>query len=454
MRRKATKTKFDRDKKGMTLVETLVGIALVSFVMMSIYVMLAQVIRLMADSKQQIGATALATERTEFYRNQSYENIPIIDPPITSNIERSGFNYEVETSIVLIDDPENGVNEDGDYKQAKVAVRWVSGEKPREVFFVNNFAPTGISHGTILVKAYDGEDYSSLGGALVKLEGVGSAYTVSQTTDASTGIALFWGLEEDVLEYKVTITKDGYETVQTFDPDNVSYDPINKNITLIDMEDSALRYYPLRRTSDLIVKAIDEEEDDVPGIDVELVGGQKYGNDPDTYDYDDTGTPQQTDSSGEISYENTNNTDSKMSPGYYQIANIDDISGGGFEFIGAKDNEYPLLLWPGISDTLELQFVDETRNCLLVKVTDSSDGVPVAGALVNASSETLSYDESVSTDNLGYAFFRFDDDAGVFEELAAGDYELEVSADGYDNNSATVTISTFTSEDVSLDLIE
>ena len=133
---------FLKNRRGMTLVESLIGIALVSFIMVNMYMILAQAVRLMADAKQQIGATALATERTEYYRNQSYENIPIIDPSTIANIERSNFTYQVETSIVMIDDPENGVNSEGDYKQVRISVTWMSGLEEHEVFFV----PEGLRH--------------------------------------------------------------------------------------------------------------------------------------------------------------------------------------------------------------------------------------------------------------------------------------------------------------------
>ncbi len=442
-----------KDRRGMTLIEAMIGIALVSFVMISMYMILAQAVRLMADAKQQIGATALATEITEYYRNQSYENIVIIDPSVITNIERSDFTYQVETSVVLIDDPENGVNAEGDYKQIKILVTWISGDKEHEVFFVNNFSPTGIMHGAIFVNAYDGESYSALGGALVKLDEVGGPFTVSQLTGASNGNVLFWGLDENISEYQITISKDGYGTVITHDPASTSFDPIYKNIALIGGSDSALRYFPLRQTSDLTIKAIDEQGGDVSGIDIELVGGQKIGNDPDTYDFDDSGSSKETDSNGEITYQNSNNVDSKMSPGNYVIANIGSLSEDGYEFVGADDNRYPFNLAAGISDVLKLVFADELKNSLLVKVKDSSDGVSVKNAFVRAQNVALGYDETVTSDALGFAFFRFDD-TGTFEELAADDYEVEVSADGYDNNQATVTVSAFTSEEISLVLVE
>ena len=437
----------------MTLIESLIGIALVSFIMVNMYMILAQAVRLMADAKQQIGATALATERTEYYRNQSYENIPIIDPSTIANIERSNFTYQVETSIVMIDDPENGVNSEGDYKQVRISVTWMSGLEEHEVFFVNNFAPTGITHGTIFIRAYDGASYSSLGGVLIRLDEAGGPFTTSQLTDNDSGSVLFWGLDENISEYQITISKDGYGTVTTFDPSSTSFDPIYKNIALIDKNDSALRYFPLRQTSDLTIKAADEQDSDVPGIDIELVGGQKIGNDPDTYDYDDTGSSKETNSDGEIVYQNSNNVDLKMSPGNYEIANVDSLSENGFEFIGASDNRYPFMLAAGIGDTLELVFVDELKNSLLVKVKDTSDNVPVKNASVRVYNSTLGYDETVTSDALGFAFFRFDD-TGTFEELVADDYEVEVSADGYDSNQATVTVETFTAEEISLVLVE
>lgn len=455
LKRKHKSKKQTKDKRGVTIIEMIIGVFLVGVIIVTLYMTFTQAVGIMADAKQRMGAIALAMERTEYYRNSSYENIPVIDPVNVVSVERNGFTYEIETSVVMFDDPENGENVEGDYKQLRVKVFWMNREKERSIYFTNNFSPTGIAHGAILINAYDGDSYSSLGGALVQLVELSGGSTGTQLTDSDNGNALFFGLEGDNKEYQITISKSGYETLKTYDASGTSvpFDPIYKNVVLINGDDSALRYFPLSQTSDITAHAVDEEGGDVSEIDVELVGGQKIGNDPSTYAYDDTGNPEETDSNGEIIYEDPKNSDLKMNPGNYEIANINTLGKSGYEFVKIGDNRYPFILGSGTSDVLELIFVDELKNSLLVELKDSGDGSSVKDASVRVHSSTLGYDETVTSGPLGFVFFRFDD-SDIFEELAAGDYDIEITADGYENSSTTVNVNAFTLDVISLTLIE
>ena len=116
LKRKHKSKKQTKDRRGITIVEVIIGIFLVGVIMVTLYMIFTQAVGIMADAKQRIGAIALAMERTEYYRNFSYENIPVIDPVNVVSVERNGFTYEVETSVVMFDDPENGENAEGDYK--------------------------------------------------------------------------------------------------------------------------------------------------------------------------------------------------------------------------------------------------------------------------------------------------------------------------------------------------
>ncbi len=444
-----------KDKRGVTIIEVIIGVFLVGVITTSVYAIFVQTIGIMADAKQRMGAIALSTERIEYYRNFSYENIPIIDPPNVASIERSGFTYDIETSVIMIDDFENGVNGEGDYKQLRVKVSWMNRGKERNVYFANNFSSTGIAHGTIFINTYDSNSYAPLSGALVELTEISSGLKASQLTDDENGNVLFYGVDGDNKEYQAVISKNGYGTLNTYDASGTSlpFDPIYKNILLTNENDSALRYFSLSRTSNLVVSAIDEEGDGISSVEVELFGGQKTGNDPDTYSYDDTGNPQETDASGNIDYKNNENLDLKMNPGNYRLANIDTVGKSGYEFIGVEDGKYPFALSAGISDTMKLIFVDELKNSLLVKIKDDSDNAPVQDASVRLQNTDIDYDRTVLSDSLGFAFFRFDE-GDVFEELIAGDYDIEINADGYYDQSVTTTVSAFTLEEIMLTLIE
>jgi prepilin-type N-terminal cleavage/methylation domain-containing protein len=57
------------NSKGTTLIEIVVGVAIVGIIAMSLYMALFNVTKLMSNSKHKIGAVALANEQMEIVRN-------------------------------------------------------------------------------------------------------------------------------------------------------------------------------------------------------------------------------------------------------------------------------------------------------------------------------------------------------------------------------------------------
>ncbi len=78
---------------------------------------------------------------------------------------------------------------------------------------------------------------------------------------------------------------------------------------------------------------------------------------------------------------------------------------------------------------------DKAFSSALITVVNQTDSAPVAGATVKLTNTTLSYDVTVTTDTYGQAFFP-----DVNTPLVAGDYDVEISATGFDTETETVNV--------------
>jgi type II secretory pathway pseudopilin PulG len=121
-------------KSGITLVESLVGIALLLIVFVGIFGLVRLNIKIVAQSKAKTTATALANQKLELVRNLTYDQvgtaggIPSGVISETENIERNEIAYTVKTTVIYVDDSFDGVFPADplawDYKRVRVRVSW------------------------------------------------------------------------------------------------------------------------------------------------------------------------------------------------------------------------------------------------------------------------------------------------------------------------------------------
>lgn len=106
-----------------------------------------------------------------------------------------------------------------------------------------------------------------------------------------------------------------------------------------------------------------------------------------------------------------------------------DKSATGFD-LTRTDPVQPLSLSPDSSQTIDLFL--KAANSLVVLVKDNSTAQPVFSANVRIYNSSLNYDQSLLTDPAGQAYFL---------PLAVGTYYLEITGNGYQNYSSTISIS-------------
>ncbi|MFA6376726.1 MAG: prepilin-type N-terminal cleavage/methylation domain-containing protein, partial [Candidatus Paceibacterota bacterium] len=128
---------FFSGKNGFTLIEALVGVALLVVVFGGIFGAYRLGMKVVGLSKNKITATAIASAQIEKIRNLSYESVGVKDavlPLALGTLDRNStatvgsVAYNVLTDVWFSADPADGVGSadscDLDYKKARVVVSW------------------------------------------------------------------------------------------------------------------------------------------------------------------------------------------------------------------------------------------------------------------------------------------------------------------------------------------
>lgn len=235
--------------RGLSLVDVIVGIALLLIIFMALFGMFRVSIALTAAAKARAGATALATEQMEYIRSVTYENtgtvggIPagVIEPSVERIL--NGRTYTIRTFIQYIDDPADGLDgadENGvitDYKKIKVEASYPIGERTDNVSLVSNRSPRGIETveggGTLRINVIDslGESVSS---AQVRVQNNNTSPAVDVTTFTGSGGYVFLPGAQEAVDYIISISKSGYSSAGTYDLDSENVSPDPGHLTVVE----------------------------------------------------------------------------------------------------------------------------------------------------------------------------------------------------------------------------
>jgi hypothetical protein len=142
-----------RKDSGLTLIESLIGMALLLIVFLGIFGLIQFGMRMILQSKIRTTALALANQKLELAHNLTYQQvgttggIPSGSIPETETITRNHITYTAKTTVFYVDDPFDGMLPDDplawDYKRVKVKVSW-SGNVSGELYLQTDIAPKGI----------------------------------------------------------------------------------------------------------------------------------------------------------------------------------------------------------------------------------------------------------------------------------------------------------------------
>ena len=225
-------------KRSFTLIEVLVGIALMLIVFVGTFGAYQLALRVVGYSKARVIATAIANEQLEKIRNLSYldvgTNEPGCDP--CGEVEKSfsttsnNILFNVTTTIICFDDPKDGIGDSDstytsegnkvcncDYRKIEVKVGW-SGLFGGEVSQNGIVAPRSgdeeceYTGGVLKVTVFNakGEKVSS---PLIRVTNINTGAIREATPDDGT---YYFVVATGTAAYAVTTTKESFGTEQTY----------------------------------------------------------------------------------------------------------------------------------------------------------------------------------------------------------------------------------------------
>lgn len=444
--------KIKNYKLGFTLIEALVFLFIFTVATGTFYSVFSVNTRYTIDVKDRQSSAQIANEKMEIIRNLKYDDIGTIggipsgNIPANENIAVDGKTYAVRTFIKYQDDSFDGVYPTdtipNDYKIVKITVSWAGvNDSSSDVELITRFVPAGMElasgDGVLAINIINSEG-AGIGQAEVHIENgdVSPAVNLTAETDDS-GNLMLPGAKESIWGYKLTVSKSDYETVETVDPDSVEYNPIDSHASVVSGSVNT-KTVIINKTADLNIKSVDYLDAALPGVSFHIKGGRVLGTNTENipavtiYNTDDDYS---TDTGGEKKLDDS-------SPGQYVISDVGAVS--GYTLVSTEPIS-PITVLPNETKTVKIKFAKNDEDSLVVYVLKDVDDAPIEGASVRLTNGD-GYDATVTTENDGVAIFPLTAEP-VF---AAGDYNIEVKAEGFQDNNSTATVDNFTAKTIKL----
>lgn len=145
-----------RTPRGITLIDILVGIAVIAIVFTGIFGAFQLAVKVVTASKGEAGANALVNSQMEYIRSLSYADVgtqggsPAGVLAASSTQKPDQTEYVVQTSVRFVDDSADGIglsdqnSNPNDYKMVTVTVSWQEPGGARSVSAVSYVTPPGI----------------------------------------------------------------------------------------------------------------------------------------------------------------------------------------------------------------------------------------------------------------------------------------------------------------------
>jgi len=443
--------KLDKKKQGFTLVEILVVVLIMAAVFAGFYTTFMVGSRYIIDSKNRLGAIALANEKMEIIRNLSYANVGLLGGIPDGNIPEdedttvNGRKFHVHTYVQYIDDSLDGVFPadtnaiPNDYKVVKVSISWSdSTGTTQTVESISRFVPPGLETtdgGAPLAINVQGSDGSPVPQASVHIVNNSVTPVVNFTVETDdVGHIMIPAAPESLGKYQFTISKSGYETVATVDPTSVSYIPTYRNQDVL-LNALNMHNYIEDHLSNLTIRARDYQNNAIANIQFSIKGGKIIGRTAlieDVFNMDAAAT---TDSGGDKEYND-------ISPGNYTISMS---ANSQYEFIDYEPSTNPFALVPGATTACTLRVADKNKDSLSVTVINTT-GSFIANAKITL---TDKYGTNIFSEKLtsarGVMFYPDGEN-----QLLPDTYTLTVEASSYTIQTKSITIDKLTKETIEL----
>lgn len=369
--------------RGLTLIETLVAVAVFSTIALTAWFGLIRIFEMQQMLRIKTVATNLATEQIEIMRNLPYDDVGVVNSipngviPYQQQLERDGRQFLVTTIIRNIDQPFDGTiggtpNDVSPADNKLVQITVSCHECAKEVAPVTIstlVAPKALestgNNGALFVEVFDANG-QPVQGANVYIEYVGTTTPII-INDVTNDQGLYQLIDAPpgVESYAITVTKSGYSTERTYatgDPDNPVPDKPHANVAAGQVTEISFAIDEVSRVNVYSRTVLCEP---VPSVDFNLSGSKTIGTNTLKYDAD-----HQTDTSGWIQINN-------LEWDAYAYAVLE----AGLDLVGANPS-VPFTLNPGTTQAIDLLFANANPRAVLVTVRDGANEQLLSDATV------------------------------------------------------------------------
>jgi hypothetical protein len=409
----------------VTLIDTLVGSALMLIIFLGIAGAARLSIDVVSNNKARAGAAALAAERMEYLRSLPYTllgtdgGVPSGALAASEGFTLNGISFTRRTVIQYGDDPKDGTGGsdptgNADYKTVKVAVSWQAHTGERSLALVSRFEPAAglesiVSGGTLVINVFDALD-QALSGARVDVENAAASPAVDTTAYSNAdGIVSLIGVPA-ASGYAITVSRSGYSDAATYASSAENPNPAPGHLTVSNGQTTSATFAIDRLASFTITTRVYGSESSLTNAAVTLRGAKTIGTDPTLYKF----------SAVVGGGASATTTVSNLEWDTYAMSVA---ASTGYD-LASSCAPQPVALAAGESESVILYLAPHTAHSLPVKVTASSDGSLLSGASVRLYGS--GHDVTKTTDACGQT---------LFSGLSAGTYSLSVSRSGYSTSN-------------------
>lgn len=379
-------------KKGFTLIECLVSIAIFFIISTCVYQGYIKIMNAINVSRLKISAIALGNEQLEIIRNLPYSDVGLVHGlPVgkiehEKNITRDGVVFKVTSTIRNVDDPFDGLAggapndlSPADYKLVSLEISCPANENFQAINFTTFSAPksleTSSTNGALFIRVFDANG-QPVQGANIHIENHQiDPFIIIDDVSNNEGMLQIIDAPPGVEAYEISVSKSGYSSERTYSSGEIgNSNPIKPHATVV-LQQVTQVSFSIDKKSSINISTLTDTCVPVGNIDFLLKGSKLIGITPDVFKYIQN---LQTDSAGLKTLANMEWDD-------YSFYFNDEI----YDFAGSMPLT-ALNLSPNTTQNLQLIVAPKNPLVLLVTVKDSGTQLPLAGAAVNLAGEGIS----------------------------------------------------------------
>jgi len=440
------KSKKLNDFSGFTLIEVLVGIFIFLIIFLGILGVYQLGLKVVGISKNKSILTAVVVGEIEKVRNLPYKSIGILNSfpngvlERESLLNRNGVEIKITRRVDYVIDDADGIASPDDqcpYDRKRIEIKAETLSKfSTEVSMTTDIAPENLNQecdvegGILSVAVFD-----SLGNMipspLIEIKNPETKTTITSATPSDG--KHYFPLPSGT--YKVVVSKNGYSSDETYGTDEVAI-PEKPNISVLGDGQISEISLSIDRLSSFSVETIaligdDNQQIPIGNVTFNLKGDKIIGYNTEEkpiykYSYNYT-----SDSQGSVNISNLewdNYTFSLISP-------------YGLDLVNTEPNPQPISLSP--DSNYNVKIFTRTENAFLLTVLEKDTLNPILAAEVNLSKQD--FDKTQYTNSLGQT---------LFIPLENSSYNLRITAPGYANYEANISISGDKKQTIELERLE